>query len=165
MRNCHYRSHHYTANVKIPFVFIVWSLLAAALVAGCNRETTRVDSPIEESSALSNAPTADTPVAQKYDKLRGRWERPDGGYVIEIRSADSEGRLEANYFNPASIKVSQARAYQEGGVTKVFVELRDVNYPGCTYKLAYNAQSDQLFGQYFQATMQETYDVTFGRMK
>jgi hypothetical protein len=61
--------------------------------------------------------------------------------------------------------VSQARAYQESGVTKVFVELRDVNYPGCTYKLAYDAQSDQLFGQYFQATLQETYDVTFGRMK
>lgn len=85
--------------------------------------------------------------------------------MIEVRGADSEGRLEAGYFNPSPIKVSQARAYQEGGVTKVFVELRDENYPGCTYKLTYDAQSDQLFGQYYQATMQQTYDVTFGRLK
>lgn len=136
-----------------------------AIFSGCNRETARVESPGAESLAASNAPAAAAPANQNYDKLKGRWERPDGGYVIEVRSADAEGRLEAGYFNPSPIKVSQARAYQEGGVTKVFVELRDENYPGCTYKLTYDAQSDQLFGQYYQATMQQTYDVTFGRLK
>ncbi len=125
----------------------------------------RVEPPKPDSVGPSNAPIAGAPASQKYDRLRGRWERPDGGYVIEVRSADSEGRLEAGYFNPSPIKVSQARAYQEDGLTKLFVELRDVNYPGCTYKLTYDAQSDQLFGQYYQATMQQTFDVTFGRLK
>ena len=59
----------------------------------------------------------------------------------------------------------QARAYQEGGLTLVFIELRDQNYPGCTYTLTYDARSDQLFGQYYQATMQQTFDVTFARLK
>jgi hypothetical protein len=45
------------------------------------------------------------------------------------------------------------------------VELRDANYPGCTYNLKYDPQTDQLFGQYFQAALQETFDVTFARVK
>ena len=73
--------------------------------------------------------------------------------------------MDAGYFNPSPIKVSIARAYQEGGDIKVFIELRDENYPGCTYKLSYDAKSDQLFGQYYQASMQQTYDVAFGRLK
>jgi hypothetical protein len=151
--------------VKPIFVIVVLGVLGAAIFSGCNRETTVTNSPELETLAASNAPVAVAQADHKYDKLKGRWERPDGGYVIEVRSADAEGRLEAGYFNPAPVKVAQARAYQEGGLTKVFVELRDENYPGCTYKLTYDAQSDQLFGQYFQATMQQTYDVTFGRLK
>ena len=48
---------------------------------------------------------------------------------------------------------------------EVVVELRDTGYPGCTYTLEYNPQSDQLFGQYFQAAQQATYEVVFARMK
>ena len=45
------------------------------------------------------------------------------------------------------------------------IELRDVNYPGCTYTLEHNMQTDQLFGQYYQAAVQETYEVVFSRLK
>jgi hypothetical protein len=47
----------------------------------------------------------------------------------------------------------------------LIIELRDVNYPGCIYTLEHNSQSDQLFGQYFQAALQETYAVVFSRVK
>jgi len=33
----------------------------------------------------------------------------------------------------------------------VFIELRDVNYPGSTYSLTYEPASDQLKGIYYQA--------------
>lgn len=151
--------------MKPAFLIVVLGVVVSPIFSGCNRETARVESSGAESQVASNAPVAVAPANQLYDKLTGRWERPDGGYVIEVRGVDSEGRLEAGYFNPSQIKVSQARAYQEGGVTKVFVELRDENYPGCTYKLTYDAKTDQLFGQYYQATMQQTYDVSFGRLK
>ena len=82
-----------------------------------------------------------------------------------MRSAGADGQLEADYFNPSPIKVFQARAAQEGSSVKVSVELRDVNYPGRTYTLTYDAKSDQLFGQYYQASMQQTYDVDFARWK
>jgi hypothetical protein len=48
---------------------------------------------------------------------------------------------------------------------KVFIELRDVNYPGSTYTLAYDPVSDQLKGDYFQAALRQTFDVFFTRVK
>jgi hypothetical protein len=136
-----------------------------AVLAGCQREPAQVVSPTAESPVVTNAPTLVAPARNEFEILKGKWERPDGGYVLEIRGVDAEGKLDAAYFNPSPINVSQARAYRESGDLKVFVELRDVNYPGCTYKLTYDAKSEQLFGQYYQAALQETYDVTFGRMK
>jgi hypothetical protein len=91
--------------------------------------------------------------------------RPDGGYVVEIRSVDSSGVMDAGYFNPSPIKVSKALALRDGEDTKVFVELRDAGYPGCTYSLKYDPKADQLYGEYFQAAQQQTYDVAFGRMQ
>jgi hypothetical protein len=45
----------------------------------------------------------------------------------------------------------------------VFVELRDVNYPGSTYALTYDAERDQLKGIYYQAAMQQQFEVFFVR--
>ena len=48
---------------------------------------------------------------------------------------------------------------------KVFVELRDVNYPGSTYTLAYDPAADQLRGVYFQALERQSFDVSFVRAR
>lgn len=115
--------------------------------------------------ATTNTAVLSTGVVKpEFAKLLGKWARPDGDYVLEIKEIDPAGKLEAGYFNPDPIKVAQARALRDGEVTKVFVELRDVNYPGCTYSLSYDPQHDQLFGTYFQAALNQTYDITFGRM-
>ena len=47
----------------------------------------------------------------------------------------------------------------------VFIELRDANYPGCTYALSYNPANDQLVGIYFQAAMQQEFEVIFERLR
>ena len=98
-------------------------------------------------------------------KLVGKWERPDGGYVLEIKSVDASGKADVAYYNPNPINVSRAAAWREQGTGKIVVELRDTGYPGCTYTLAHNPQGDQLFGQYFQAAQQETYEIVFSRLK
>lgn len=113
----------------------------------------------------TNAPTAAAATKPEYAKLVGKWERPDGGYILEIKSIDAVGVIEAGYFNPDPIRVSKAVAFKDQGATKVFIELNDVNYPGCTYSLAYDPQTDQLVGQYYQAAMRETFDITFVRVK
>ena len=72
----------------------------------------------------------------EFQKLKGRW-RPDGGYVMAIKSISDNGAMDAQYFNPYPIHVGNAVASRDGDVTKVFIELRDVNYPGSTYTLTY----------------------------
>jgi len=99
------------------------------------------------------------------ERLVGRWIRPDGGYVLEIRSAQADGKLDAAYLNPRSIKVSRAEWRREEGRLLVFVELRDVNYPGSTYNLRFVPDKDSLVGAYYQAVQKQTFDVEFVRQK
>jgi hypothetical protein len=99
------------------------------------------------------------------ERLVGRWIRPDGGYVLEIRSAQADGKLDAAYLNPRSIKVSRAEWRREEGRLLVFVELRDVNYPGSTYNLRFMPDKDSLVGAYYQAVQKQTFDVEFVRQK
>lgn len=108
--------------------------------------------------------SASTQSKAEFEKLKGKWLRPDGGYVLQIKAFDETGKAEASYFNPNPIKISKAQASREDGAIKLFVELRDMGYPGCTYKLTYDAQTDQLKGVYYQAALQESYDIFFQRM-
>ena len=117
----------------------------------------------QNSTALAN-PAASASNSE-FEKLKGRWQRPDGGYVLEIKSIAANGSLDAGYFNPKSIHFAQAEASREGNAMKVFVELRDVNYPGSTYTLTYDPASDQLKGVYYQAVEKQRFPVAFVRMK
>ena len=99
------------------------------------------------------------------EKLKGRWQRQDGGYVLEIKSIAANGSVDAGYFNPKSIHIGKAEASRDGDGTKVFIELRDVNYPGSTYSLTYDAASDQLKGIYYQAVERQRFPVAFARLK
>ena len=101
----------------------------------------------------------------EFEILKGRWVRPDGGYVVAIREIDAGGKMVAAYFNPRPINVSQAEASSDGTTIKVFIELRDINYPGATYNLTYDPRSDQLRGIYFQPAINQSFFVFFVRMK
>jgi hypothetical protein len=114
------------------------------------------------------AAAADTPQSvRKIDEqsLVGRWVRPDGGYVLELRDIKKDGKLKASYFNPRSINVFHAEWSRKEGKINLFLELRDVNYPGSKYTLQYDPASDRLKGTYFQAVQGETYDIEFVRSK
>lgn len=101
----------------------------------------------------------------EFQTLTGRWQRPDGGYVLEIKSIAVNGALDATYFNPKSIRVAKAEVSRDGGEMKVFIELRDVNYPGSIYSLTYDPAGDQLKGIYYQAAEKQRFEVAFVRMK
>ena len=100
-----------------------------------------------------------------FQKLEGRWQRGDGGYILDIRGVDAAGKLTAAYLNPRPINVARAEASMEGDSLKVFVELRDTNYPGSTYQLTYEPAADRLQGTYYQAALRESYEVAFERLK
>lgn len=151
-------------NLPVPVLSAV--VLVCVLSLSCQKapENQAADKPVDAVPSPTNAASA--PVASPdLLKLVGKWERPDGGYVLAILNVDGSGKMEAQYFNPRPINVSKALAIKDAQGVRVFVELRDVNYPGSTYSLSYDPVSDQLHGEYFQAAMRETYDVTFARLK
>jgi hypothetical protein len=122
--------------------------------------------PVSECSAQARKEAAaDTKDKAGFDVLKGRWLRPDGGYIIHIRAIEGSGKIDAGYFNPRPINVSKAQATKDGSKIKVFVELTDVGYPGSTYTLTYDPKEDVLRGIYYQAAMKQSFDVYFTRMK
>jgi hypothetical protein len=97
--------------------------------------------------------------------LKGRWARTDGGYVIEIRSVEPGGRMQAAYYNPNPINVSRAEATRQGTAVLVFIELRAPGYPGSTYTLIHDTKNDELKGIYHQAALQQNFEVVFLRSR
>ncbi|MGA8881973.1 MAG: hypothetical protein WB476_14000 [Azonexus sp.] len=111
---------------------------------------------------------AEAPAAQPdgaFATLPGRWVRPDGGYVINIKSVDTSGKLDASYANPNPLPFSRAEATRDGNTIRLFFELRAGGYNGSTYTLTYDPASDTLKGVYFQAVAQQKFDIYFMRYK
>jgi hypothetical protein len=119
-----------------------------------------------ESPALAGAAsTAQSAPDGDEKRLIGGWVRPDGGYILELKGIGKDGNLQATYFNPRPINVARAYVTRKDGRLMVFIELRDINYPGSTYNLQYDSASDRLKGTYFQAVEKQTFNVEFARSK
>ncbi len=135
-------------------------LVMVNLRSNGQNQTTKTDASVPEaqsSTALDEN--------QGFENLIGRWLRPDGGYIIEIRSISADGRMDAAYLNPRPINVDRAETSWEKGRQEVFIELQDTGYPGSTYTLDYNPAQDTLTGVYFQAAMKQAFEVVFVRQK
>jgi hypothetical protein len=121
--------------------------------------------PTPTSSARNSLAAPANPAELGFRALHGRWLRPDGGYILDIQGVDARGKIDAMYLNPRPILVSRAEATRDSSILRVFVELRAPGYPGSTYTLTYDPTRDQLVGIYFQAALQQRFDVTFVRVR
>jgi hypothetical protein len=115
--------------------------------------------------AESGNPSKQTPGQTEVQVLEGRWVRPDGGYILELWDIKKDGSVSAAYYNPRPIKVFSAKWSRKDGKMNLFVELRDVNYPGSKYNLQYDPKSDRLKGTYYQAVEKQTFNIEFVRAK
>jgi len=95
--------------------------------------------------------------------LVGDWVRTDAGYLVKIINVNQDRTLDAQYFNPNPINVGKANWEENYGSLQIIIELRDVNYPGSTYKLSYLPDRDVLAGDYYQAVEGLTFYVEFAR--
>ena len=103
--------------------------------------------------------------ATEFEPLIGRWQRPDGGYILEIQSVSADGSAVVRYLNPRDINVSRAQATKGDSTFGIFVELRDTGYPGSTYTLVYEPKKDVLMGIYYQAGIGQRFNVVFVRTR
>jgi hypothetical protein len=140
------------------FTSVIVSMILSMALLGCGKgeKATEAKAGVKEEAKVQ--------LTGAFEKIKGKWVRSDGGYVLEFKQLLQNNTLEAAYFNPSPIHVGKARIYEERGFTKVFVELQDVNYPGSRYTLILNVEKNQLVGNYFQATQQVDYEVAFDKM-
>jgi hypothetical protein len=102
-------------------------------------------------------------LTEDYEKLTGNWVRPDGGYTLVIKNVRFDGSIEAYYLNPNPINVSEARVNTESDKVNIFVELRDVGYPGSNYTLTYDKDTDRLVGVYHHMVLSKKFNIYFVR--
>ena len=144
-------------------------LIATALFGGLAFASAQAETPSTSLGAGLPKMTTDSPAAVAYGPqagfgvLAGRWVRPDGGYVISIKSVGAGGRLDASYANPGPLPFYTAEATRDGSTLKLFFELRAGGYNSSTYTLTYYAASDQLKGVYYQAVIRQKFEVVFDR--
>ena len=148
-------------RIQIPLLLPV---VIAMLIFSCDQQN------VKEEKAESNS-TTNAPVTQQQKKIAGKtmlvgdWTRTDAPYQIKITELLDDGNMKAVYFNPKSINVGTALWTSDNGILKIYIELRDENYPGSNYNLIYYPEKDLLAGKYFQAVEKVTYDVGFIRAK
>ena len=155
--------------MKLPL-----ALLAIVLItSGCLRnsrnainesaaQTSAMDATYEFSDTVQPDIAADELIEAK---LKGKWQRSDGNYYLEIFSVLSDSTLKAGYFNPNTINVEKGEWTIREGRLYLRVILRDLNYPGSTYSLGYDLENDLLAGKYYQAVEEVYYDVIFSRVR
>ena len=108
---------------------------------------------------------AQEPATDDIQPLLGRWMRPDGGYILELGRNETDNGIKAAYYNPRPINVARAELQPSETGNVVFIELRDINYPGSTYTLRYDPTNDRLHGIYYQAVYRQSFTVEFVRLK
>jgi len=144
---------------KLPVVLVA---VLVAVVVAVGTWLLRNNWIADEESGTSGSTQAAV-TSEQVETIVGRWRRPDGGYIIDIRGLDTAGNLNVAYYNPRPINVSQAHVVQSPKGLHVFIELWDTNYPGATYRLDYDSEHDTLTGVYHQPKVNQTFDVVFVR--
>jgi len=125
----------------------------------------------ENNEAVETVNTTAEPVIPQQQKpvdktvLIGNWTRTDAPYQIKISELSEDGNMKVGYFNPKSIHVGKANWSSTDGYLKIYIELRDENYPGSNYTLFYYPDKGLLAGKYYQAVEGTTYEVGFMKEK
>ena len=63
-----------------------------------------------------------------FRKLIGRWLRPDGGHVIDIREIHADGKVDAGYYNPLFL----IQTFQKQYLFQFFRSFKPTGQPGRT---------------------------------
>ena len=149
-----HKKHSYSvANCLITIVVGVFCIMVTVFAG------------ISEVFAQSEKAQRENTEKNIYERLVGKWVRPDGGYILELWDIKKDGSVSAAYYNSRPIKVFSAKWSRKDGKINLFVELRDINYPGSKYNLQYDPKSDRLKGTYFQAVEKQTFNIEFVRAK
>src|SRR5258707_14443347 len=80
-------------------VFVVAAAVASWLWTS-KHSATAPKAPPPVKAVGTNPPATVAAAKPDFQKLKGKWLRPDGGYVVDVRSVADDGAMDAAYFNP-----------------------------------------------------------------
>ena len=144
----------------------IWAALLIVAVVVLWDRLFLTDEPATDTPRLIQADerNAQTQTPDVLTRLVGRWQRSDGGYILDIKAVHDDGKIDAAYLNPRPIHVSKAEAVNRGGHVVVVVTLQDRGYPGNMYMLTYDPHADRLEGVYHHRGLRQQFDVAFSRL-
>src|SRR5262245_32342925 len=89
-------------RVSVLTVTLVLALgIVATFVLLRGRQPGGMGLPLSSSPAPMSSPAAPAESSESgFRALHGRWLRPDGGYILDIRDVDAHGKIDAAYLNP-----------------------------------------------------------------
>ncbi len=96
-------------------------------------------------------------------QITGEWLRTDGNYVLNIEKFNADSTLRAFYLNPKPIHIAETRWKVQDDHVFFFIKFDDEGYPGSYYSLGYLPEEDRLYGFYYQAVMNQEFEVIFER--
>ena len=146
---------------------LVLCFAIATIVVSCDQQKEKKESHGSAGTTNTASEAVKSQEQKTFDRsiLVGDWIRTDAEYRVTISELLDDGTLKAGYFNPNPINVGKGGWIFSEGAMKLYIELRDENYPGSNYNLVYYPEKDLLAGKYFQAVEGVTYDVGFFRKK
>ena len=145
---------------------IIWAALLSVAVVVLWDRLFLTDEPAPDGLPQMQADerNAQTHTPEVLTSLLGRWQRLDGGYILDIKAVHDDGKIDATYLNPRPINISKAEAITKAGHVIVVVTLQDRGYPGNLYTLTYDPHADRLEGVYHHRGLKQKFDVEFSRM-
>src|SRR6266850_2054637 len=78
-----------------PWIFVLLGIGIVVLVFLVLREW-----PTDQNQTQLGSQASGGDSGSASQSLKGRWLRPDGGYVLEIRDINPDGMMDVAYFNP-----------------------------------------------------------------
>jgi len=70
--------------------------------------------PVAAPASQTTNTSVSSEAQSSFEKLKGRWLRAEGSYIVEVRSVEASGKMNAAYFNPRSICSAQEIAGSRG---------------------------------------------------
>ena len=96
-------------------------------------------------------------------QVTGEWLRTDGNYILNLNRFNADSTINAVYLNPRSIHIAETRWKVRDTFVYILVKFEDEGYPGSYYSLGYIPEKDILYGLYYQAALDQEFEVVFER--
>lgn len=154
--------------MKNNAIIIILSRLFVFLFVGLSMQSYQLNASNklpDVNVAFEDLSSIEQPKNKDQNLIKGVWARIDGPGEINISQVMDNGLLKVTFYNPKLVNIEKAVWTNSAEVLRIYILLRDDSYPGSGFSLNYSSEKDLLVGFYYDALINESFAVTFKRVK